>query len=95
MLKQPCHTLGTTGACGSSFTQDQDITSQISATNKEISSLFRRAVARVAMALDIIEERRVLASLTKDQLDDIGLNRFEVEQERQRSYWDLPENRDQ
>ncbi|OUS13648.1 hypothetical protein A9Q97_04690 [Rhodospirillales bacterium 47_12_T64] len=93
MLKQHCHTLSTSGACGSSFTQDQDIRSRLETKNKEITTLLGRAIAWVVMAFQIREERRTLAELTSEQLKDIGLNQTEVHQEGQRAYWDLPLNR--
>ncbi|WP_419905514.1 DUF1127 domain-containing protein [Kiloniella sp.] len=93
MLKQQCHTLSTSGACGSSFAQDQGLESQITATNKEISTLIARAFAWVVMAFEVREERRTLAGLTGEQLKDIGLIESDVESESKRAYWDLPLDR--
>ncbi|MEH6630968.1 MAG: DUF1127 domain-containing protein [Halopseudomonas aestusnigri] len=93
MLKQPCQTLSTNSACGSSFIQDHNLASQVTIKKTEILTLFGRVIAWVVMAFTVREERRVLAALTSQQLRDIGLNHDDVQIESQRSYWDVPFNR--
>ncbi len=47
----------------------------------------------ISLILDMIalrNERRRLASLSDDELNDIGLSRAEAEIEASRSIWDLP-----
>ncbi len=93
MLKQPCQTLSTSSACGSSYTQDHNLASQVTIKKTEILTLLGRAIAWVVMAFTVREERRALAALTSQQLRDIGLNKGDVQIESQRTYWDVPFNR--
>jgi uncharacterized protein YjiS (DUF1127 family) len=44
-------------------------------------------IARIAAALELRKQRRVLYSLTDTQLDDIGLTRKEVDTEYAKPFW--------
>ncbi|WP_085905327.1 hypothetical protein [Kiloniella majae] len=94
MLKQPCHTLRTNGACGTSFSQDHTI---FTSAPKEATTLLNRLLARTrnwfATAFEVRKERRVLADLTSEQREDVGLSKEQVHQESSRAYWDLPTDR--
>ncbi|MFD2206189.1 DUF1127 domain-containing protein [Kiloniella antarctica] len=93
MLKQSCQTLIASRSCGTSFTPDNGLVSQISVKYAKISTFLDRAIAWVAIAFTVREERRVLAGLTSHQLDDIGLSNNDVQIESQRPYWDVPADR--
>ncbi|WP_162938073.1 DUF1127 domain-containing protein [Kiloniella sp. EL199] len=96
MLKQPCHTLnachtvGTNGTCGASFSRDHKI---FASSTKEATTFFSRVLGLIVKAFEIREERRSLAGLTPQQLEDIGVNQEQVRQESLRAYWDLPTDR--
>ncbi|KKJ78327.1 hypothetical protein WH95_03220 [Kiloniella litopenaei] len=96
MLKQPCHTLnachtvGTNGACGASFSRDHKI---FASSTKEATTFFSRVLGLIIKAFEIREERRTLAGLSLEQREDIGVNTEQVHQESLRAYWDLPANR--
>ncbi|WP_417453702.1 hypothetical protein [Kiloniella sp.] len=100
MLKQTghslstCHTVGTNGACGASFSQDQKT---FSSSTKEAATVLDRLLARtrnwLATAFEVRKERRVLADLTPEQREDVGLTKEQVHQESSRAYWDLPTDR--
>ncbi len=51
------------------------------------------AVEWLMLAIRVSNERRQLAQLGSDRLDDLGLNTAEVRSEVGRGFWDLPLNR--
>lgn len=51
------------------------------------------AVEWLMLAIRVSNERRQLAQLGSDRLDDLGLNTAEVRGEVGRGFWDLPLNR--
>ena len=48
---------------------------------------------RVALMLDVWQERRGLSALDERSLKDLGLSKADVEREATRSIFDLPSNR--
>ncbi len=94
MLKQPCHSVGTSSTCGASFSQDH---TTFLSSPKKATALFDRFMARpfnwMVTAFEVRKERRALANLTPQQLEDIGLDKEQVRQESLRAYWDLPADR--
>ena len=55
--------------------------------------VLRHAAARLALAMQVRRERRLLASLDARTLKDIGLSRADVMREAGRGLWDLPGGR--
>jgi uncharacterized protein YjiS (DUF1127 family) len=47
-------------------------------------------IARINTALELHKQRKALCSLTKEQLDDIGLTRRDVLKECAKSFWVNP-----
>lgn len=65
--------------------------------NRPISSSrfapYLRFVSRLPLAYKVYRERQALLALGDRGLEDIGLNRAEVEREASRGFWDIPKHR--
>lgn len=51
-----------------------------------------RVLVRLRLGLEVWRQRRALASLPPDRLDDIGLTEDQVRREVERRPWDVPQH---
>lgn len=59
-----------------------------------LTTLVRASGDKIALALQVRQERRDLKTLSADQLRDIGIDQHVANREAGRSFLDLPPNRD-
>lgn len=60
----------------------------------QLKRLLKRLIERLRLASDIYTERYKLGKLSDEMLDDIGISREQARKETERSFLDIPENRE-
>ena len=58
-----------------------------------VKAMVRAATGRVRLMVRLWVERRQLATLSKDQLADMGIAPEDASRESQRPFWDIPSGR--
>lgn len=66
---------------------------QITDDRWSVADWLRNAINRLDLCLQIYTERRALAKLSDEQLQDIGIHRADANSECRRSCFDLPRQR--
>jgi len=53
----------------------------------------QKTISHLSLCITIKTERETLAKLSNSELQDIGIHRADVDAERRRSFFDIPEDR--